>query len=315
MKSITQDLRFKEAVIKYSLEYGVTVAAIRYKTTRQWIYYWRKRYDGDIHSLMEYSRRPNNHPSQHSEEELKLIRDMRRRNPDVGLTLFWIKMRERGYTRKISSLYRVMIREGYLISKKKRKKPEKPKPYEKMQRPGQRVQIDVKFVPQACTQAMGPGTQLYQFTAIDEYSRQRYLKGFSDNSSYSAMVFLKEALRFFKFDIECVQTDNGQEFTKKLSSNQDGTKEIKPTLFEELLAARGIIHKRIRPYTPRHNGKVERSHRKDGEWFYEGNQFFSLEDFNNKLRVYNRKSNTYPMRPLDWKSPNEVLDAFFMEEV
>ena len=97
-----------------------------------------------------------------------------------------------------------------------KKKEYVPKPYEKMQYPGQRVQIDVKYVPQACTQAMGKGTRLYQFTAIDEYSRKRYLEGFSDNSSYSASIFARNAARYFGFKIECIQTDNGQEFTKTL---------------------------------------------------------------------------------------------------
>ena len=49
MKSITQDLKFKQAAITYSFKYGVTKAAIQYKKTRQWIYYWRKRYiPGDV---------------------------------------------------------------------------------------------------------------------------------------------------------------------------------------------------------------------------------------------------------------------------
>ncbi len=65
--------------------------------------------------------------------------------------------------------------------------------------------------------------------------------------------------------IECVQTDNGPEFTKrftKASLDEDFT------LFERKLKELGIKHKRIRPFTPKHNGKVERSHRKDNERFY-----------------------------------------------
>ncbi len=45
MNKITQDMRFKQAVIEYSFKNGVTKAAIRYKTTRQNIYRWRKKYD------------------------------------------------------------------------------------------------------------------------------------------------------------------------------------------------------------------------------------------------------------------------------
>ena len=89
MKSITQDLKFKQAAITYSFKYGVTKAAIQYKKTRQWIYYWRKRYiPGDIHSLQEKSRKPHSHPNAHKDTEILLIENMRRRNPDEGLTMF-----------------------------------------------------------------------------------------------------------------------------------------------------------------------------------------------------------------------------------
>ncbi len=61
--------------------------------------------------------------------------------------------------------------------------------------------------------------------------------------------------------MECVQTDNGFEFTNRFSnSKRDLT-----TLFESAAAQLGIRHKLIRPYTPRHNGKVERSHREGPE--------------------------------------------------
>ncbi|MCI8871235.1 MAG: transposase, partial [Lawsonibacter sp.] len=65
----------------------------------------------------------------------------------------------------------------------------------------------------------------------------------------------------------------------------------------------GIRHKLIRPYTPRHNGKVERSHREDQKHFYSVHSFFSLADFHKQLAVHNRRSNNLPMRPLDWRSP------------
>ena len=82
--------------------------------------------------------------------------------------------------------------------------------------------------------------------------------------------------------LECVQTDNGTEFTNRFTSNRD-----RPTLFEQLLKQRGIVHKLIRPYTPRHNGKVERSHRKDNEYFYATHRFYSLNDFKKQLKVHN----------------------------
>ena len=227
-----------------------------------------------------------------------------------GVSGFWVKLREKGYTRTIPALFRVMQRQGYFKDKVPKNSKYTPKPYEQMQYPGQRVQIDVKYVPAICTQAIGKGTSFYQFTAIDEYSRQRYLEGFPDNSSYSAAIFLQHAIRYFKFKIECVQTDNGSEFTKHYQS-KNPTK----TLFQKALEANGIRHKLIKVFTPRHNGKVERSHRKDQERFYNKHSFYSLEDYNNQLRKYNREYNNFPMRPLNWLSPNQYLQKYFSQRV
>ena len=87
MNSVTQDMKFRQSLLKYSQKYGVTKAAVKYKTNRQYIYRWLRRYDGTIESLREKSRRPHHHPNQHTEQELKLIRDMRRRNPAAGLVV------------------------------------------------------------------------------------------------------------------------------------------------------------------------------------------------------------------------------------
>ena len=88
MNTITQTMRFRQALIKESFKNGVTKAAIKYKVNRQYVYRWRKRYDGTLQSLADKSHRPHHHPNQHTEAELKLISDMRRRNPNAGLVVF-----------------------------------------------------------------------------------------------------------------------------------------------------------------------------------------------------------------------------------
>ncbi|MBE6853987.1 MAG: transposase [Ruminococcus sp.] len=40
-----------------------------------------------------------------------------------------------------------------------------------------------------------------------------------------------------------------------------------------------VVHKLIRPRTPWHNGKVERSHRSNQERFYNFLKFYSYDDF------------------------------------
>ena len=82
------------------------------------------------------------------------------------------------------------------------------------------------------------------------------------------------------------------------------------SLFERALKERQIAHKLIRPFTPRHNGKVERSHRKDNEYFYATHKFYSFEDFKAQLAVHLRNYNNFPMRPLNWFSPKATLFNF-----
>lgn len=306
MASITQDMRFRLSLINYANRYGVSNAARKYKTNRQYIYRWKNRYDGSLDSLRDRSRRPHSHPNQHTPDEINLIQDMRRRNPHAGLVVFWVKLMQRGYIRSIPGLYRFLKKQGIMAQKLPNPK-YIPKPYEQMKYPGQRVQIDVKFVPASCMVNEAKGKRFYQYTAIDEYSRWRYVEAFQEHSTYSSAMFVRHFLERFPMPVECIQTDNGMEFTKRFSTSGKET----PTLFQRALQEHGIRHKLIRPFTPRHNGKVERSHRKDNERFYASHKFYSFEDFSRQLKAYNRKDyNQFPMRPLEWKSPQTVLKEF-----
>ena len=271
-KSITQDMAYRQSLMKYAQKYGVSRASRKYNKGRSYIYFWRSRWDGSVASLACQSRRPHSHPNQHTEDELKLIRDMRRRNPNLGLPELWYRLKKRGYTRRPESLFRIMRKLG-MCPQAKRQEPYKPKPYEQMRYPGQRVQIDVKVVPLRCL--ANSDERLFQYTAIDEYSRLRFLGAYPEQSTYSSADFLYKAVSWFArrgVKIQCVQTDNGFEFTNRFSNS----KRDLPTLFEAAAAKTGIRHKLIRPYTPRHNGKVERSHREDQRRFYDSHRFFSL---------------------------------------
>ena len=306
MASITQDMRYRLSLIRYAQKYGVSKAAVKYKTNRQYIYRWKRRYDGSWDSLRDRSRRPHHHPNQHTSDEWKLISDMRRRNPDAGLVIFWVKLRQRGYSRSITGLYRFLRKQGIMAVHPPNPK-YVPKPYEKMDYPGQRIQVDVKFVPSSCLKnSQVIGKQFFQYTAIDEFSRWRFVEAFEEHSTYSSAQFVDHLVKAFPGKIECIQTDNGTEFTNRFTTHRD-----KPTLLEKRLEEHGIRHKLIRPYTPRHNGKVERSHRKDNERFYATHLFYSFEDFARQLKAYNRKDyNDFPMRPLGWKTPDEVLREY-----
>ena len=108
MANITQDMLFRLSLINYAKKFGVTKAAIKYHTNRQYIYRWLKRYDGSVYSLAYRSRKPHHHPNQHTDEEISLIKNMYRRNKSVGLVVLWVKLRQRGYSRSITGLWRIL---------------------------------------------------------------------------------------------------------------------------------------------------------------------------------------------------------------
>jgi len=292
-------MAYMQSLMKYAEKYGVSRASRKYNKSRFYIYFWKKRWDGSAESLTCQSRRPHSHSNQHTETELKLIRDMRRRNPNFGMLELWYRLRRRGYTRRPESLFRVMRRLG-MFQQDKPKNTHTPKPYEQMTDPGQRVQVDVKVVPRRCI--ADPELRLFQYTAIDEFTRLCFLAAYPEQSTYSSADFLKKLVKWYARRgnrVECVQTDNGFEFTNRFSNSR---KDL-PTLFERTVAEMGIQHKLICPYTPRHNGKVERSHREDQKRFYSCYSFFFMEDFAAQHAAHNRRSNNFPIRPLHWRSP------------
>ena len=222
MNSITQDINFKQSVIKYSYKHGVTAASIAYKLHRKTIYRWREKYDGTLKSLANKSRRPHRSPNAHTESEIKMIKDYKNKNKDTGLVVLWVKLRKAGYTRSVTSLYRMMIKLGIYKKTPSKKKVYEPKAYQQMQYPGQRVQVDVKYVPMKCLtkELKEQGERYFQYTAIDEYTRMRVLWFAKEHSTYESSQFIDEIIKKFPFKIEEIQTDNGFEFTNRLSYTQ-----------------------------------------------------------------------------------------------
>ena len=300
MISLSSKAHFRQRVIKYSDKYGVTKAANRYRISRNAIYEWKAKYDGSWKSLIDKSHRPHHHPAEHSQEEYDLIKRYWQKNKDDKIVL-WDKIRKQGYSRSYKSMCRALKRMN-LNEEEKKRKGYKPKPYQKADYPGQKVQVDVKFVPAYC---IANGEKYYQYTAVDEYTRLVYREMYDEHSTYSSQDFVKKMVKFFPFKIELVQTDNGTEWTNALISNTPTL-----TLFEEELERNGISYTRIRVATPRHNGKVERQHRTDEKRFYRKMRMFCLEDGRNQLAKYNKWSNTIPKICLDFKSPNEVWKEY-----
>ena len=307
MNSITQTQRYLPheistrfyAVNLYRSGQSVAFVCRRYHISKSSLMRWNKRFDGTKESLMDHSHRPKTpHPSSHTTEELKWIRDLHRRNPHASVCEIYGKLRtSKGYRRHPGSLYRVFSRLGYTKQKVTPTNKYTPKPYATPQAVGEKWQMDVKYVPSACYTGSMPD-KFYQYTIIDEASRQRFLYPYKEQSSYSTVDFIKRDIQFFRYTPKMIQTDNGAEFTYPKDY-----KKLHP--MDKLCDELGITHKLIRPRTPRHNGKVERSHRLDQERFYNYLYFYSYEDLKVQMLRYLKRYNNTPKPVLGWATPLE----------
>lgn len=182
MNRITQEARKRQAVVKLASRKGKRYAAEKYGVSLSSVKRWCKRYDGTWQSLKERSHRPKHHPRQHTAQEETLIREsMRQSFFRYGWDGAYTSAREAGYTRSYSGFIYAARRMGLSGGMAEKCSPRKhDRRYPELSVPGEKVQIDVKEVPYCCLKgaAKRDGKHLYQWTAIDECTRVRFVYGF-----------------------------------------------------------------------------------------------------------------------------------------
>lgn len=306
MSIITEEMRTRQRMCEYAKKHGVTKAAKHYHTYRKCVYRQLEKYDGTVQSLAFKSRKPHHSPTAHTEEELALIKQMLKKNGNYGLAEVYVQCKKKGYTRS----YRSMC---YQIRKHNLKKPKKQRKsyckYDKMEGryPGDKVQIDIKYVPNECVRFPTYGDKYYQITAIDEYSRKRILTIVKEKSTYETSRFLMTLEEKMGFPIKTIQVDNGPEFV----NDEDRTNKI--GLFQKTAEHLGMTLRRIRPYSPWQNGKVERSHREDGKILYSRKVFTSEKELKKAVEKHQRRYNRTAKICLNFKSPDQVVAAYFSQ--
>ena len=305
MNIVTQEARKRQAVVKLARRKGKSFAARIYGVSLSSVKRWDKQYDGkDWRSLLERSHRPHSHPKRHTEtEEMVISKAFWKKYERYGWDGVYAEAKANGYTRSLSGMIYAAKRLE-LVDKVKRRPPRRhDRRFPELLMPGEKVQIDVKEVPFHCLRGklLQENKHLYQWTAIDECTRFRFLYIFEEHTPENSVKFLRMLMKAFPFKIQTVQTDNGTEFTYKYISD---TEECP---FDRALRELGIAHKLIPPRTPWHNGKVERSHRNDQRYFYDWETFRTVEEAREKLKQHLIWSNNKPMRTLKNKTPLEML--------
>lgn len=157
--------------------------------------------------------------------------------------------------------------------------------------PGHHIQMDVKFLTFKGKQ--GKKVRRFQYTAIDDATRVRALKIYERHTQANAINFVDHVIDKFPFRIREIRTDNGHEFQAK---------------FHWHVEDKGIRHAYIKRGTPQLNGKVERSHRSDGQEFYQLLSYRGDVDLVAKLDEWERFYNFHrPHGAFNGKTPYEAL--------
>lgn len=263
---------------------------------------WKKAYEmNGMEGLIPQSTQPKVSPTETPIRIKEEVITLRKQTGLCALKLHW-RLAKRGITIPARTVGKILKQEG--LVRKYRVKKVKYKYLRAERKPGELVEIDVKYVPGTVA-----GKRYYQYTAIDTASRWRYLRIFEEQSTFHSIQFLEDVINRFPYAITGVKTDNGSVFTNYyLGTNKRSDQTVKTLhALDTFCGQRGIVHYLIDPGKPAQNGTVERSHREDQEKFYERHTFRSVSSLEKKIRVWNEYYNDLEHCGLNGKTPNEVL--------
>jgi transposase InsO family protein len=235
-----------------------------------------------------------------------LLREETRRGAD---TIALLLKKRFGMVVARSTVHHILKREGRVAKREKLPKKKHPLRYQ-ASKPGDRVQIDVKYVPYRIRE--GTFGRTYQYTAIDDCTRTRFALIYAGHGIYQLEDFLSRMREFFPFAVKLIQTDNHVIFTNKWTSHKLAfRKRPKEHFLEAFCREHKIRHHLIEPGEPALNGKVERSHRTDQQSFYDLNRFDRLgplqQNFIDWIDYYNHERPHWGIKGM---TPTEKLATF-----
>ena len=273
--------------IRRAEKIGVASACRELGKYRSQYYYWIKRYQTlGWRGLQNQSCRPRHMPRLSRPALVRAICEARRSTNGLGKERLHDYLADDGLKIPVSTIGKILEREGLLVKKRSFKTQKKHTRSYNLLKPGERVQLDIKYVPSA---KCPPGKRFYQYTVIDECTRMRHLTWHDSIWNLRAVESLKAAQNAFGFKINCVQTDNGIEFTFNYTAQLQARH--KPPVEHPLdlyCKEARIKHKLIPPGEKEINGKVERSHRTDEEEFYRPLQRVrDLKELRARGRIWN----------------------------
>lgn len=280
---------------------AVRVCPYSRRSLERWVAIYKR---GGEEALEPKSTEPKRYRVETPIWQKERVIEIRKKTQKCALKIHW-QLEKEGILVHERTVGKILKKEG--LVRKYRVKKVKYKYIRAERKPGELVEIDVKYVPGSVA-----GKRYFQYTAIDTASRWRYLAVYEEQSTFYSIVFLEEAMRLFPHPIRAVKTDNHSIFTNYYAGTNKRSDQAVKTIhaLDRFCAKHNIIHYLIDPGHPAQNGTVERSHREDEEKFYQQHAFKNFQDLQKKLRRWNIYYNDLEHCGLSGKTPNEFLAEY-----
>ncbi|MBI2670074.1 MAG: transposase [Candidatus Yanofskybacteria bacterium] len=268
------------------------------RTLERWVAAYKKNGESGLEPRSTARKTQNNETPIRIKEHVIALR---KQTHKCALKLYW-HMKKEGLIVPARTIGKILKQEG--LVRKYRVKRVKYKYLKATLKPGELVEIDVKYVPGAVA-----GRQYFQYTAADKASRWRHLEIYDEQVNHHSVLFLSEIIRRAPFHILAIKTDNHSTFTNYYTGTNKRSDLLVKSLHALDIACReyGIRHYLIDPGKPAQNGTVERSHREDQEKLYDKHSFVSEKELRYRVRLWNMYYNNLEHCGLNGKTPNEFI--------
>ena len=285
-----REIQRKLRILRYAADIGDVAKTYRYfGIGRSSFYRWRNAYcERGEAGLINAPPIPKWHANRTPPEREEKVLYLRRKYHLRPMRIVWYLERYHDIKMSDATVSRILRRHGLnRLPRGTRMRKVHTKRYNK-QVPGHHIQMDVKFLT-----FIGKKGRRFQYTTIDDATRVRALKVYEKHTQANAIDFVDHIIEKFPFRIREVRTDNGHEFQAK---------------FHWHVEDKGTRHAYIKRGTPQLNGKVERSHRTDGQEFYQLLSYKGDVDLEAKLDEWERFYNLHrPHGAHNGKTPYEAL--------
>lgn len=311
LKSKTLYQHYK-SVIKFQSEgLSRTEACIRVGIPRSKFYYWHRKVirilnlksPGNhisVDCFRNISSKPRHSPRQTPPRIEQYIIDIRKKTNQGAEFIQHHLIIKHGINLSVTGIYKCLKRAGLIVERKYHQK-KKLICIKRDYSPGEKVQVDTKYV------KMKSGKTVYQYSAIDMATGIIFKWLYEHIGPDESCDFLRKLVNFYPFGIKSIQTDNGIEYTWRLHPEIKQTHHF--TIQCKLLQLEHIL---IPPASPTFNSKVERTHKIDKQELWNKTRFNSFKSMRKSLKRYVHNFNHFRKTPSkDWLSPIEYANLNF----